>query len=802
MTLKKGFAKIREPKYFSLIIGLIVFLVIILLTYGTVIVSNLELKVLDLNFRLKNRINESRIQEGVTLEERNPNISPDILIVGIDDKSLSKFGRWPFPRYKEANLVESFSRIKRQYERENALFLDIFFIEPDREAEDDALLVDSIRQNGRVFLETVLQFGKNTPGTESEFEARQELLYKNFGKITRVTGDWTKINVFRGLLPPLKPYAKAAYGYGHANFIGDTDKIYRRQPLVVRSSILEKEIPLEDLKVSEPVDRANFERLAWIDKENIFHNIAYPLTKSVLDDLKKDMKKNAPLKAEDTNNDKKPDKYYYVVRKYRDNLIPAITLSLAVNYFHRKLSDVEVNLGKYIRIPSPETFNIRTKKWEPYRLVIKNPVTDKNGKVIEKGVYKKLDDIKIPINEKGEMLINFMGVGSSASPQEHQTFPIRSFYGYASHVPGPDPARWPRTKAVGNKIIMVGPFSKGIAEDEKPTPYGLMYGVEIHANALNTILMNKYLNYIPGWANLLILLGAVLITAFLVSRLSTFWSMLLSLLLIIVFFFVVSFIFEISDYIITLSAPILGVVLTLIAVEAYRIMTEEKDKKRIRNMFGKYVSPKVVDQILENPPELGGVDKNLTVLFSDIRGFTTLSESLSPQELVNHLNTYLTAMTDIIVLEYSGTLDKYVGDEVMCFWGAPLPQEDHALLACRCALRQMEKLKELNTNWPEERRINIGIGVNSGIMTVGNMGSQGRMNYTLMGDHVNLGARLEGTNKIYKTNIIISEFTYGLVKDNVIARELDNIRVKGKNKPVLIYELVGTKDNDGENGNS
>ena len=209
-------------------------------------------------------------------------------------------------------------------------------------------------------------------------------------------------------------------------------------------------------------------------------------------------------------------------------------------------------------------------------------------------------------------------------------------------------------------------------------------------------------------------------------------------------------------------------------------------------MFGKYVSPAVVDQILENPPELGGVDKNLTVFFSDIRGFTTLSESMTPQELVNHLNLYLTAMTDII-LEFNGTLDKYVGDEIMCFWGAPLPQENHAILACKCALKQMDALHRLNEGWPREKRINIGIGLNSGIMTVGNMGSLGRMNYTLMGDNVNLGARLEGTNKQYGTHVIISEFTYALVRDQVVVRELDNIRVKGKNKPVLIYELLDVK---------
>jgi adenylate cyclase len=234
---------------------------------------------------------------------------------------------------------------------------------------------------------------------------------------------------------------------------------------------------------------------------------------------------------------------------------------------------------------------------------------------------------------------------------------------------------------------------------------------------------------------------------------------------------------------------LLSIVVTFISLIVFKVMTEEREKRKIRETFGKYVSPKVVDQLLQDPPELGGVDKELTVMFSDIRAFSTLSENMSPQELVNHLNVYLAAMTDII-LEYGGTLDKYIGDAIMAFWGAPLSMADHAERACACALKQMEKLKELNASWPVDKRINIGIGLNSGVMTVGNMGSNLRMNYTLMGDNVNLGSRLEGTNKEYGTNIIISEYTYGLVKDKFVVRELDNVRVKGKNKPVGIYELV------------
>ncbi len=787
---KKGL-KIFETRYFGLVIGILVFLLLFALSEGTILISNLELKVLDFNFRLKNITRSTREQEGVTSIERNPKISPDILIIGIDNKSLDTFGRWPFPRYTEANLVSSFTRIKNQHERERVLFLDIFFIEPAIAAEDDALLVESIRENGRVFLETILTRVVNQPGTKDEYFARQEIMNKSFGTITNLKGDWTGVETFHGMLPPLKPYARAAFGYGHPNFVEDDDEVYRKVPLIVKIATLIEKIPLDKLNKGDLTEeeRKSFVRLAWIDKDSISHDVPYPLNEKVLADLAGAMEKNAPLKAEDTDNDKKPDLYYYVVRKYRDEFLPSITLSMALEYFHKKLSDIEVVLGEYIRIPSPEGFNSQTRQWEPYQIIKTPAVFDEDGNIVREAVFETINEIKIPINDKGQMVINFMGMRSSASYQGHQTFPVRSFSGYASRVPPADPEKWPKTKAVGNKILMVGPFSEGIAEDEKTTPFGLMYGVEIHANALNNIIMNNFLYNLPKWADLLVLLGMVLLTAFMVARLPTVWSLVLSIFMIIVFFFASSLIFDLKNTILTITAPILGVLLSFLSVIVYRVMTEEKDKRRIRDMFGKYVSPKVVDQILANPPELGGVDKDLTVLFSDIRGFTTLSESMAPQELVNHLNLYLTAMTDSI-LEYNGTLDKYVGDEIMCFWGAPLPQEDHAMLACKSALKQMQVLHELNEGWPPEKRINIGIGLNSGIMTVGNMGSQGRMNYTLMGDNVNLGARLEGTNKQYMTNVIVSEHTYGLVRDRVIARELDNIRVKGKNKPVLIYELI------------
>ncbi len=793
MAEKDRFKKFLETKYFGIVLGIVVFLILFALSFGTIIVRSMELKMLDLDFRMKNAVTANRAQQGVAVVQQSSKVSPDILIVGIDDKSIARLGKWPFPRHLYADLLNSFSRIKNQADREQAVFLDVFFADPDKTAVEDTQFLDGIKASGRVFLETVLNDENNPASVDEAYRARQDLLFQQFGKVTNIVGDWTKISAFKGNTPPLMPYGRAAHQYGHANFLSDDDQVFRQLPLIGKVQQMVKEIPLDDLTVDEPIDRGNLERLAWVDKNNIEHDVPYPLTRGVLDSLRKQMQKSAPLKAEDVNGNGQNMKYYYVVDKYRDQLIPSMDLVLALDYFHKTLADIKIVLGDSVIIPSPQMFDLSTQQWVPYKLIVKPAVLDADGNVVKEATYKPVPEIRIPINANGNMLINFVGAPSSPNPDEAQTFTVRSFSGYAANPPVADPAKWPNTKKLGNMLVLVGAFSQGVASDQKPTPFGLMYGVEIHANALNTILTNNFLHYAPAWVNILILLLMVMFTAFMVSRLSTLWSLLVSLGMILVYFFVVLLVFDLNDYILTLSAPVFGVLLSFLAVVAYRTVFEERDKRRIRDMFGKYVSPAVVDEILQNPPELGGIDKEITVFFSDIRGFTTLSESLSPQELVNHLNQYLTAMTDLI-LEYKGTLDKYVGDEIMCFWGAPIPESDHALLACKCAVKQIETLNKMNTSWPAEKRLSIGIGLNTGIMTVGNMGSIGRMNYTLMGDNVNLGARLEGTNKQYMSTIIMSEFTYAQVKDRVVARELDNIRVKGKNKPVLIYELVDVLD--------
>jgi adenylate cyclase len=774
-------AKFFETRTFGFVIAAAVIAIVVAVSDGTGLLQVLELKVNDNNFRIKHSQKSTAVKEGAVYSEQESRISDDIMIVGIDPNSLAKYGRWPFPRSRHADLINAFARIQDQGERENALLLDILFTEPylDHPAED-ALLASTIAKSGRVFLETQLKGESNESDTAQDFAARSQILADRLGTITKIKGDWRRTSEFLSAESPLAEYGRAAAGYGHANYLPDPDTIFRRQPLLARLSTLEDTPRLDSLAPGYSVDSSKFERLAWMDKNGVFHDIDTPLTDGSLAALKARMAKEAPAKGDAANQ-------YFIVRKYRDQFIPSITLSLAASYFGVKLGDIDVVLGDRIRIPSPTRYDPDTGDRKPYELVVTPDQYDKDGNVVKQGKRRVLDNLDIPIDANGQMIINFMGWPSDDPAA--QTYTVRPYVGYSEKAPGPNPKTWHHTMAVGNKIIMVGAFSSGMAADQKTTPFGLMFGIEMHANALNTILMDNFLRPVPGWADFALLAVMVFLVAFMSSRLSTILSFFGTIVIIVAFFFATSIVFDYRSTLVNFSSPAIAMVFTFLAIVVYRAMTEERDKKAIRDTFGKYLSPKVVDQLVENPPELGGVDKDLTVLFSDIRSFTTLSESMSPQELVNHLNTYLTAMTDII-LEYGGYLDKYVGDEVMCFWGAPLPQADHAVRACKCALRQMERLRELNAQWPEAIRINIGIGLNSGIMTVGNMGSPSRMNYTLMGDNVNLGARLEGTNKEYGSNIIISEFTYGLVKDQFLVRELDNIRVKGKNKPVLIYELV------------
>jgi class 3 adenylate cyclase len=231
---------------------------------------------------------------------------------------------------------------------------------------------------------------------------------------------------------------------------------------------------------------------------------------------------------------------------------------------------------------------------------------------------------------------------------------------------------------------------------------------------------------------------------------------------------------------------------------AFNDMTKGlKEREFIKSTFERYVSKAVASEIIKNPElvRLGGSKKELTVMFSDIGGFTTLSETLTPEEVVKHLNEYFEGMSSAI-LEFNGTINQFQGDAIVAFWGAPVSQENHAALACLAALRCRDFLKTLQERWIEQGipARTFRFGINTGGVVVGNIGSSSRFEYTVIGDEVNLASRLEGANKIYGTQILISENTYRLAKDEIATRELDIIRVIGKTQPVKVYELIARKE--------
>jgi len=401
-------------------------------------------------------------------------------------------------------------------------------------------------------------------------------------------------------------------------------------------------------------------------------------------------------------------------------------------------------------------------------------------RIAEYGVDQvRLGKISIPANEEGRLLINYRGPQKmyphySATDVIHGRVPQKDFRG---------------------KIALVGATAIGIY-DIRVTPFEHVYpGLEIHANLIDSILQGQFL-YRPNWITLVDILVIVvvgMILGGLLPRFKAHWGALVGGALFLSVLALGKYLFETQGVWMNLTYPSLNLIFIYLGVTGYRYMTEEKEKKKIRGAFQYYLTASVVEEMLQNPDKLklGGEKKDLTVLFSDIRGFTSISERMTPDGLVKFLNEYLTKMTDI-VFKYDGLLDKYMGDAIMAIWGAPLDQPDHVRRACLTALDMVEELHRLQKKWSAEGMpfLNIGIGVNAGPMVVGNMGSDRRFDYTVMGDSVNLGSRLEGLNKLYGTNIIVSEMTYDRVRDEFSARELDLVRVKGKDQPVKIFELL------------
>ncbi|MFA6099844.1 MAG: adenylate/guanylate cyclase domain-containing protein [Patescibacteria group bacterium] len=365
-----------------------------------------------------------------------------------------------------------------------------------------------------------------------------------------------------------------------------------------------------------------------------------------------------------------------------------------------------------------------------------------------------------------------------------------------------------KPEQLAGHFVLVGSTAPDL-HDEQLVPTATsqpMPGVEIHASILDTLLKQNYLREVPVVLSALwlILLGAIL--GFLVPRLKARWSIPLALGLWIVSI-VGSFVLFDRGWIVDLLWPTIAIILGFGAVMLERRIAAERQKREIRAAFSRYVTESVVTSILADPSKLklGGERRRMTVLFSDIRGFTTISEGLRPEKLVEIMNKYLSRMTDE-VFKHEGVLDKYIGDAVMAFWNAPLDQPDHAKRAVETALDMLSALKEMNAakvfsskggsaSGGGDLELKIGVGVNTGEMVVGNMGSEERFDYTVIGDSVNLGSRLESLTKEYGVCLLITDSARQELNSGYLIRTIDLVAVKGKKEPVKIFEVIKRSKN-------
>lgn len=393
----------------------------------------------------------------------------------------------------------------------------------------------------------------------------------------------------------------------------------------------------------------------------------------------------------------------------------------------------------------------------------------------------RLGDIQVPADLSSRFLINYYGL--------QKTFPHTSIVDILNDKI--------LAEELAGRIVLVGATGKGLA-DLRATPFEkVLPGVEINATIIDNILQNNYLSQ-PEWYNTfnyLMVLGIGLVLSFALSRVKAVTGFIVSVFLILIYFIFSQSMFNRGIWI-NITYPCLQIMAVYTSITAFNYFHETQQRRFIHGAFGQYLSPAIIHKLIKDPSllKLGGEQKRLTAFFSDVAGFSSISENLTPQQLVELLNEYLTAMTNI-VLEYGGTVDKYEGDAIIAFFGAPVDYPDHALRTCLVSLDMQKKLAEMRAHWKKfgKPEMTVRIGLNTGVMVVGNMGSKTRMDYTMMGDAVNLASRLEGVNKIYGTDIMISEFTYEDVKNDIEARELDKIRVVGKAEPIRIYEVLARK---------
>ena len=594
-------------------------------------------------------------------------VSPDVVIVDIDERSLANLGQWPWPRWKVAKILDNLTKTGA-----GIIGLDIVFAEPDnssparvlqklhiknvRAPDYDAILAHSIA-NSPTILGYIFYFHQKKGGTPPNIPAIfiERNPPQNGHFLLEASGVVLNIPIIQ----------QAAYSSGFFNTIPDGDGVVRSAPLLMR---------------------------------------------------------------------------------YQNGMYPSLAMEI-----------VRVAIGV-------------KKVFINYSDVGVDTIT--------------LGELAIPVDRFGRLFINYRGPAKS--------------YRYISAM---DIFNNTFDKnLVRGKVVLIGTSALGLL-DLRATPFDSTFpGVEIHANIIDNIINQDFL-YTPDWIEAFDLTMIVLTGLLMAASLILFsgeWLLVSSLSVFTLFFVGVYTLFSRYGMIVNIIFPFLTMLVLFITLILLNYFFERRQKELIKKKFEKKVSPAVVQDLLKHSDNALEIkEKEVTVFFSDIRSFTTISEKIGdPKRLIQLLNSYMTPMVDII-FRYRGTIDKFIGDAIMAYWNAPNDVANHYDMAVQSAIEQIAYLHStLNPSFVQRGFpiINIGIGINSGDVIVGEMGSEGRSDYTVIGDNVNLASRLEGLNKYYGTHIIISEFTYKKLQKSYNIRELDIVLVKGKRKAVTIYEVQLQKD--------
>ncbi len=794
------------------------YLIILFLALGLSLALYLFLANIELNENNKSKVQiafenvSNRWNDLFYSATLNKKTNPNVVLLAIDEESIIEIGRWPWSRNVINKITEELVNFKVK-----TLAYDIIFSESES-PEADKNLARTINQNPeKLTLGTFSDFPIN-PLPYQDYCMTQAFLYTGGGSLAKVNPFFSvddELNKYEDiefnlLFNPLFNHIEESSLKTYLNSI-DKSNIKELTQYQHNTFTFYKAQRIYDYCSNWLTDRDNFDYHLNPDLKNIYFNIFKSKSDAELDEQLKNFKLTTPY-----NSIPQYSMWRQNIKALQDAaLYTASFIALpdtdGIIRNYPMISRTGNQLGtSYIPSIALQSYLAAT----GYQALFKFDVINNEKKVssIEiKDVTNNSDELitKIPVNYEGKLLINYYGKRNSIiyiSAKEllnnspNLKYSVRKL---GDNTPSsqykPEIFTVNKAEFLRDKNIIFGATAIGIY-DIRNTPNDINYpGPEIHATVLSNLFNSQFLSYKRNEFQSAPILFFIFILIMLFLFIKT--GIRLASVIFIGFTFLLLYI-EYLNYTqgVLFHSSFLFINLLIAAffiIFMYKYFFQSKKSKEMKLAFSKYVSKDVVEEILKNESaiELRGQKLMMSVYFSDIRGFTSMSEKMDPVELSNLLNKYFTPMSAIIT-RHRGTIDKYIGDAIMAMFGAPINYPDHALKACAAALECIAELKKINVefaerNWPA---IDIGIGINTGYMNAGNIGSETIQNYTVIGDSVNLGSRLEALTKVYGVKIIISEFTYNIVKDNFNCRELDHVQVKGKTEPVRIYELIDAKN--------